>query len=103
MFVVLDFVVERFAKLAFVEEIFVISAVLKLAVKNDALFPDRLYIHALVDKNGVQYNIAHDIFVILAFDDEIFVIKAVLNLAIKNGASLPDKLYTHALVDESVV
>ena len=42
-----------FVILAFVEEIFVIEGVLKLAVRNDALLPERLYVHALVDDNVV--------------------------------------------------
>ena len=46
MFVKLAFVVEGFAILAFIEERFVIEEVLKLAVKDDALKPERLYIHA---------------------------------------------------------
>ena len=50
MFVILAFVNEIFTMLAFVQERFVIDAVLILAVKNDALLPDRLYIHALVDE-----------------------------------------------------
>ena len=37
----------------FVGERFVIEAVLKLAVKNDALLPDKLFIHALVDESVV--------------------------------------------------
>ena len=42
-----------FAILAFVEDRFVIEAVLKLAVKNEALLPDKLNIHALVDDSVV--------------------------------------------------
>ena len=42
-----------FVILAPVEASFVIDAVLKLAVKNDALLPDRLYIQALVDESVV--------------------------------------------------
>ena len=42
-----------FAILAFVDDRFVIEAVLKLAVKKEALLPDRLYIHALVDDSVV--------------------------------------------------
>ena len=53
MFVILAFVDERFAILAFVDERFVIDAVVKLAVKNDALLPDKLYIHAFVDESVV--------------------------------------------------
>ena len=39
--------------LAIVDDRFVIDAVLKLAVKKDALLPDKLYIHALVDESVV--------------------------------------------------
>ena len=53
MFIILAFTEDIFAMLAFNEERFVIDAVLKLAVKNDALLPDKLYIHALVDESVV--------------------------------------------------
>ena len=53
MFVILAFVDEIFAMLAFVDERFVIDAVVKLAVKNDALLPDKYYIHALVEESVV--------------------------------------------------
>ena len=39
--------------LAPIEERFVIDAVLKLDVKNGALLPEKLYIHALVDERVV--------------------------------------------------
>ena len=42
-----------FAMLAFLDERFVIDAVVKLAVKNDALLPKKLYIHALVEESVV--------------------------------------------------
>ena len=42
-----------FAILAFVEDRFVIEAVLKLAVKKEALLPDKLYIHAFVDERVI--------------------------------------------------
>ena len=53
IFVILAFVDEIFAMLAFDDERFVIDAVVKLASKNDALLPDKLYIHALVDESVV--------------------------------------------------
>ena len=39
--------------LAFNDEKFVVDAVVKLSVKNDALLPDKLYIHALVKESVV--------------------------------------------------
>ena len=53
MFIIVAFTEEIFAMLAFVEERFVIDAVLKLAEKNDALLPDKLYVHALVNDSVV--------------------------------------------------
>ena len=41
---------------------FVIDAVVKLAVKNEALLPDKLYIHALFNESVVKYAIAPDMF-----------------------------------------
>ena len=46
MFIILAFTEEIFAMLALVEERFVIDAVLKLAVKNEALLPEKMYIYA---------------------------------------------------------
>ena len=54
MFIILAFNEDIFAMLAFVEEGFVIDAVVKLAVKKDALLPDKLYIHALVKESVVS-------------------------------------------------
>ena len=53
MLIILAFTEEIFAILAFVEERFVIDAVPNFAVKNDALLPDKLYIHALVNESVV--------------------------------------------------
>ena len=53
MFVMLAFVDEIFVMPAFVEERFVIDAEVKLAVKNEALLPDKLYIQALVNESVV--------------------------------------------------
>ena len=44
MFVIRAFVDEILAMLAFVDERFVVDAVVKLAVMNDALLPEKLYI-----------------------------------------------------------
>ena len=57
----------RFEILAFVGERFVLEAVLKLAVKNDALLMHGFYIQALVDDSVVWYAIAPDRFAIQAF------------------------------------
>ena len=72
--------------LAIVDERFVSDAVMKLAVKNKELLPDKLYIHALVDESVVQYSIAPDMFVILSFFDDVIAIDAVMKLAVKNEA-----------------
>ena len=53
MFVVLAFFNKLFAMLAFVDERFVIDAVVKLAVKKKAILPDKVYIHALVKESVV--------------------------------------------------
>ena len=80
------------AILAFVEDRFVIDAVLKLAVKNEALEFKVFQIHAFVVERVVKYAVPRDILTILAFVEDKFVIDAVLKLAAKNEALLPDKL-----------
>ena len=78
MFIILAFTEDIFDMLAFNEERFVIDAVLKLAVKNDALLPDKLYILAFVEERFVMLAFTEDIFDMLAFVEERFVIEAVV-------------------------
>ena len=67
-----------FVVLVLVEDRFVIDAVVKHGLKNDALLPDRLCIHALVDNIVVQYTVVPDMFVILALVDDRLVIDSVV-------------------------
>ena len=70
MFVILAFVREIIAMLAFVENRFVIGAVLELVVKNDALLPDKLYILAFAEERFAMLAFVEERFTILAFVEE---------------------------------
>ena len=78
----LAFTDDIFAMLAFNEERFVIDAVLKLAVKKEALLPDKLYILAFVEERFVMLAFTEDIFAMLAIVEERFI-DAVSKLAAK--------------------